>query len=105
MAIRLIGCTIGNLVVEVDPKGEIVWQVSNDDLPGKPIADACGIQRLANGNTVITSYRAKNDEVKLTEVTSKKEVVWTHRDPKRPGIHHLQILDNQFRPTSGLQLH
>jgi len=100
----LIGCTVGNLVVEVDAEGRIVWQVSNDDLQCRPIADACGVQRLANGNTVITSYRAKGDEVKLTEVTVKKEVVWTHRDPRRPGIHHFQILDDQSRPTSGPQL-
>jgi arylsulfatase A len=89
----LVGCTVGNLVVEFDPKGEIVWKVTNEDLPGKPISDACGVQRLPNGNTVITSYRAKGDEVKLTEVTPDKKIVWTHRDPKRPGIHHFQILE------------
>ena len=54
----LVGCTVGNLVVELDPKGEIAWQVTNDDLPGRPISDACGVQRLPNGNTVIASYRA-----------------------------------------------
>jgi arylsulfatase A-like enzyme len=89
----LVGCTVGNLVVEFDPKAEIVWKVTNDDLPGKPIADACGVQRLPNGNTVIASYRAKGDEVKLTEVTPDKKIVWTHRDPKKPGIHHFQILE------------
>ena len=52
----LIGCTLGNLVIEVDPNGKTVWQVTNDDLPGRPINDACGVQRLPNGNTVITSY-------------------------------------------------
>ncbi len=89
----LVGCTVGNLVVEFDPKGTIAWQVTNDDLPGRPISDACGVQRLPNGNTVITSYRAGGDAVKLTEVTRDKKIVWTHRDPKRPGIHHFQILE------------
>ena len=89
----LVGCTVGNLVVEFDPKGEIVWKVTNDDLPGKPISDACGVQRLPNGNTVITSYRASGDQIKLTEVTPDKEIVWTHWDPERPGIHHFQILE------------
>ncbi len=42
----LVGCTVGNLVVEFDPKGQVAWQVTNDDLPGRPIADACGVQRL-----------------------------------------------------------
>ncbi len=89
----LVGCTVGNLVVEFDASAKIVWKVTNDDLPGRPISDACGVQRLSNGNTVVTSYRAKGDEVKLTEITPDKQVVWTHHDARRPGIHHFQILE------------
>jgi hypothetical protein len=95
----LIGCTLGNLVIEVDKDGKAVWQVTNDDLPGKPINDACGVQRLPNGNTVITSHHAKGDEVKLTEITPEKKIVWQHHDAKTPGIHHFQILD-----TNGVAL-
>jgi hypothetical protein len=94
----LIGCTLGNLVLEVDAKGETVWRVTNDDLPGRPINDACGVQRLPNGNTVITSHHAQGNDVKLTEVTRAKEVAWTHRDPSKPGIHHFQILDTNCVP-------
>ena len=43
-----------------------------------PIDDACGGQRLPNGNTVITAYHAKKG-VKLLEVTPAKEIVWTFR--------------------------
>ena len=97
----LVGCTVGDLVVEFDPKGEIAWKVTNDDLPGRPISDACGVQRLANGNTVIASYRAGGDAVKLTVVTRDKKVVWTHRDSKRPGIHHFQILESDGKLPPG----
>ena len=97
----LVGCTVGNLVVEFDPKGQIAWKVANDDLPGRPISDACGVQRLANGNTVIASYRASGDSVKLTEVTRDKKIVWTHRDPKRPGIHHFQVLEPDGKLPEG----
>ena len=97
----LIGCTLGHLVVEVDPKGEIVWKLTNDDLPGRPIRDACGVQRLPNGNTVIASYAARGDEIKLIEVTPDKKLVWVHRDAKRPGIHHVQILDTNGKPLEG----
>ena len=100
----LIGCTLGNLVIEVNKEGKIVWQVSNDDLPGKPINDACGVQRLPSGNTVITSHHAKGDEVQLTEVTPEKKIVWQHRDPKKPGIHHFQILDTNGKPLEGKPL-
>jgi outer membrane protein assembly factor BamB len=100
----LIGCTLGNLVIEVDPKGETVWKVTNDDLPGRPINDACGVQRLPNGNTVITSHHARGGEVKLTEVTLEKKLVWVHRDSKTPGIHHFQILDTNGKAPGGVAL-
>lgn len=89
----LIGCTLGDLAIEVDAKGQTVWSVSNDDLPGRPINDACGVQRLPNGNTVIASHHAKADEVRLSEVSRDKSLVWVHRDSKASGIHHFQILD------------
>mgnify|MGYP006265015905 FL=1 len=95
----LIGCTLGNLVIEVDPSGKEVWRVTNDDLPGKPINDACGVQRLANGNTVITSHHAKAGEIKLLEITRDKKIVWTHKDERRGGIHHFQILDKTENPA------
>ncbi len=89
----LINCTYGNLSMEVDKKGRTVWELSNSDLPKPYIKDACGAQRLPNGNTVITSYGAKPNEIKLTEVTPSKAVVWTHTDNHPHGIHHFQILD------------
>lgn len=88
----VVGCTYGNVVVEFNPKGEIIWQVSNDDLPGRPIKDACGVQRLPNGNTVITSYGSKPGEIRMTEVNPAKQIVWTHTDNQPSGIHHFQIL-------------
>lgn len=72
--------------------------MTNDDLPGKPINDACGVQRLANGNTVITSHHATAGQVKLTEITREKKIVWTHTDDRKSGIHHFQILDAAGKP-------
>lgn len=94
----LIGCTVGNLVIEVDAKGKEVWRVTNDELPGKPLSDCCGVQRLENGNTVITSYRTTAKQTKLTEVTREKKVVWTYTDDRKVGIHHFQILDSKGQP-------
>jgi len=87
----VIGCTNGNRVIEVDSDGEIVWSVDNSDLGEDLIDDACGVQRLPNGNTVITSYHAKGGSVKLTEVDRDKNIVWRFNGLKA-GFHHFQVL-------------
>ncbi len=97
----VINLTRGNRCVEVDPAGAIVWQVSNDDLPDAPLKDPCGAQALPNGNVVITSYGAKNDDVKLLEIDRQKKVVWTHRNGKKGGIHAFQVLDTNGVPVEG----
>ena len=97
----LISCTWGNLAVEVDKAGKEVWRVSTNDLPGKPLNDACGCQRLPNGNTVLTSYRTGANKTKLIEVTRDKKVVWTYTDAGKAGIHHFQILDTAGKPLEG----
>lgn len=94
----LVGCTHGNMVIEVNKDGKEVWRLTNDDLPNKPISDACGVQRLANGNTVLTSYRTTSNQTKLIEVTREKKVVWTYTDERKVGIHHFQILGADGKP-------
>jgi hypothetical protein len=47
---------------------------------------------------VVTSHHAKGGEVKLLEVTRDKRLVWVHRDPAKPGIHHFQVLDTNGKP-------
>ena len=100
----LINCTYGNLSIEVDATGKIVWQLSNDDLPDKLIKDACGGQRLPNGNTVICAYGIGAQRTKLLEVTPDKKVAWTYTDDLPHGIHEVQILDTNGRPVEGTPL-
>ena len=95
----VIGCTNGNRVIEVNRKGKIVWSVSNDDLGEKLIDDACGVQRLPNGNTMITSYHAKGNSVKLIEVTPDKKVVWRFSG-LNSGLHHFQVLTTNEKSLS-----
>jgi len=97
----LINCTHGNMVIEVDRNAKIVWQLTNADLPTPLLKDPCGAQRLPNGNTVITSYGAGDQAVKLLEVTRDKKVVWTYEQPKKGGIHEFQILDTNGKPLEG----
>lgn len=98
----LIGCTHGNMVIEVDKEGKEVWRVSNADLPTPLLKDACGVQRLANGNTVITSYGAgKAEEVKMIEVTPAKKVVWMYKSGLPHGVHEFQILTTNGKEEAG----
>ncbi|MEX2213211.1 MAG: hypothetical protein WD768_03725 [Phycisphaeraceae bacterium] len=100
----VVGLTHGNRVVEFDKDGKIIWQVSNDDLPGEPIKDACGVQRLPNGNTMITAYAGGPNATKLMEVTPEKKIVWSYTDDKRHGIHHFQILTTNGKRLEGAPL-
>jgi outer membrane protein assembly factor BamB len=93
----LIGCTNGNRIIEVDAGGKIVWSVSNDDIGENLFDDACGAQRLPNGNTVITSYHSSGERVKLFEVTREKKVVWRYSGMQH-GFHHFQILTTNGKP-------
>jgi hypothetical protein len=87
----LIACTNGNRIIEVDEKGKIVWSVTNEDLKEELFNDACGAQRLPNGNTVVSSYHSAGKQVKLFEITREKKVVWRY-DGMPAGFHHFQIL-------------
>lgn len=101
----LLNCTRGNYSMEVDKQGKEVWRVSNDDLPGAPIHDACGAQRLSNGNTVIESYGAGDpNAIKLFEVTPDKKIVWTLKTFRPHGIHEFQLLDANLKPLKGKQM-
>jgi hypothetical protein len=93
----LVNLTHGNKTVEFDAAGHVVWQVSNDDFPDlRPFSDPCGAQRLANGNTVIASYAAKQG-IKIFEVTRDKKIVWRYDGPYR--AHEIQVLT-----TNGIKL-
>jgi len=94
----VVGCTYGNRVVEFDKDGKIIWELTNDDVGGI-IKDACGVQRLPNGNTVVTSYGQRAaGKVKIFEVTKDKKVVW--QITTFPA-HHFQVLTTNGKPIDG----
>jgi hypothetical protein len=96
----LVSLTHGNRVVEFDPQGAIAWQLSNEDVGGL-LQDPCGVQRLANGNTVIGSHAAKVG-VSMIEVTPDKRLVWSSDHPLAARVHHFQILSTNGRAEPGL---
>lgn len=100
----LVCCTNGNRVIDFDAEGEVVWQLTNEDLPGPWLQDPCGGQVLPNGNVVIASYaggRKDPSAPKLIEVNRNKEVVWTYSDGQQIGIHHFEIFETNGKPLVG----
>ncbi len=95
----VVSLTHGNKVVEMDPRGTIVWSVVNDQVGGV-FADPCGAQRLANGNTVIGSHGASKG-VSMIEVTPEHKIVWTSDHPLAANVHHFQILTTNGKAEPG----
>jgi hypothetical protein len=86
----LAGLTNGNRVAEYAPDGTLRWEITTADVEGA-IADACGIQRLPSGNTMIASYHIGKGGVRLLEVTPEKKVAWAWTADV-PAVHHFHVV-------------
>jgi outer membrane protein assembly factor BamB len=81
----LIGTGNGHSVLEVNPKGEIVWKLTQADLPQFALAWITRVERLPNGNTRFGNCHAGKENPLSIEVDSSKKVVWTYQDFERFG--------------------
>ena len=93
------------MVFEVDKSGKTVWQVTSNELPGISLKFMTGLQRLPNGNTVMTNWLGHGHFGKaphVIEVTPDKKVVWTFADHKTmKTISSIQLLDVPGDVTKG----
>ena len=77
---------------EINPKGEIVWELKDGDLPEIKINSVHQAIRLANGNTVVCNWTARVRKtdwpkiVQVIEVTPKKEVIWAFNEWSNPDL-------------------
>jgi hypothetical protein len=95
---------------EVNPNGETVWEFTRADAPFK-IGNTQTANRLANGNTVISSWIAGNNNteewagtVQVFEVTPGKKIVWALSSWKNPDLGpatSIQLLDETGNPDNG----
>jgi hypothetical protein len=76
----LIGGGNNNRVLEVDAKGQVVWSIGHDELPGIRLAWVTTIHALPNGNVIVGNCHAGKDAPQLFEVTRSKQVVWTFKN-------------------------
>jgi beta-glucosidase len=82
----LISGNQNGYVREVNPKGETVWEITKNELPGFPLYTVQEVSRLSNGNTLINNWAGSLPLVEwpnvsqLIEVTPDKRVAWALRD-------------------------
>jgi hypothetical protein len=70
-------------LIEVNPEGETVWQVSNADLPEQPFKFLTGFHKLPNGNVLVSNWLGHGKfgtAPHLMEITPEKKIVWTFAD-------------------------
>lgn len=96
----LISTGNGHSVLEVSPEREIVWSLTQDELPGIQLAWVTTLQILPSGNIVIGNCHAGPDNPQLIEITRNKKVVWTYLDFKTFGnaLSNSQILSVDGQP-------
>lgn len=76
----LIGGGNGHCVLEVNPAKEIVWKITQRELPGIVLAWVTRVERTADGNTRFGNCHAGPGQPQFIEVTPAKQVVWTFQD-------------------------
>ena len=81
----LIGTGNGHSVIEVSPAKEIVWKLSQDELPGIQLAWVTQVQALKNGNIIVGNCHAGDKNPQIIEVSRDKKVVWSYKDFKNFG--------------------
>jgi len=97
------------VIREFNPKGEIVWQFTQKDVPNIRLFSLQEADRLANGNTVISNWcpsavkdpKDWKNTVQVLEVTPDKKVVWALRSWENPDLGPatcVQLLDEPGIP-------
>ena len=69
----LIAAGNGNRVIEVNEKGDVVWSIKHDELPGIKLYWVTTLQVLPNGNIVVGNCHAGKDNPQMFEVTRAQE--------------------------------
>ena len=99
----IIACSDHNgdpRVVEINKKGEIVWQLSKNEIPGVELKFMTGMQCLPNGNLMLTNWLGHNQFNKAPhafEITRNKKLVWVYNDTSvLKTMSSIQLIENKI---------
>jgi hypothetical protein len=99
----------GRRVFEVNRVGQTVWAVGPEELPGISLKFMTGLQRLPNGNTLMSNWLGHGhlgQAPHLIEVTPDKKVVWTFADHRHTKtIASVQLIDSDGAAGLGAVWH
>ena len=76
----LISTGNGHSVLEVTPDKDIVWHLSQNEIPGVTLAWVTTLQELPNGNFVIGNCHAGPDNPQIIEINRTKELIWSWKN-------------------------
>jgi hypothetical protein len=106
----LIAGDAAKYVREINPKGETVWEIAQADVPDIKLFNTQYAMRMLNGNTVMTSWVAGDNNtatwpgtVQALDVTPDKKIVWklsSWKDPDLGPATSLQLLDEPDAPEN-----
>jgi hypothetical protein len=108
----LISCSDHNgepRIFETDKSGNIVWQITRNEIPGIEFKFMTGMEILPNGNMVFTNWLGHNQfgtAPHAFEITRDKKVVWIYNDHSLlKTMSNIQVLDAKGNPMKGNVLH
>lgn len=94
----LISCGTQKRIIEVTPKGNVVWEFGPKDGPDLNLTWISSLQVLKNGNYVVGNFLRgqEGNGAHAFEVTRDKKVVWKFTDHKlAQSITTIRVLDDK----------
>ena len=70
----------GHGVLEVTPEKEIVWRLTQNEIPGVTLAWVTTLQEQPNGNFIIGNCHAGPDNPQIVEINRAKDLVWSWKN-------------------------
>lgn len=103
----LIGCADDHKIKEIAPDNSVVWEISGNELTGNPLRTVTELQRLSNGNTLVSNWGGhggySGKQPQLFIVTPDKKVVWQYDNYDLVGnLSTVQHLDVKLRMKNGV---